>query len=113
MEKNTTGFSDEVLELIARRLKAMSEPARLKVLQILKDGEKSVGDIAEQSGMKHGTASANLKALLTAGLVSCRKEGTKVFYRISSDMVFKVCDGVCGSIKNELSELDKLRKSFR
>lgn len=112
MGKNPTVFSEEVLELIARRLKAMSEPARLKVIQNLKNGEKSVGEIAEQTGMKHGTASANLNALLSAGLVSCRKEGTKVYYHISSDMVFKVCEGVCESLKDEFAEIEKLRKTI-
>jgi len=105
-------FTDELLELISRRLKAMSEPTRLRIIQILRVGERSVSEIAEESGLKHGTASANLTALHKAGLVSCRKEGTKVLYRISSDMVYKVCDGVCESLKVELAELEQLRKEI-
>lgn len=105
-------FSDEILTLISHRLKAMADPTRLKILQLLREEEMCVGDVAEQAGLKHGTASANLNALCKAGLLACRRDGTKSYYRISSDMVFNICDGVCQSLKNELDELDKLRRSI-
>ncbi len=105
-------LSDEVLELIAQRLKIMSEANRLKILQILKEGEMSVGEIAESTGMKHGTASANLVALQRGGLVNSRREGTKMLYRISSDMVFRICDVVCESLKDEFEQLDEMKRSM-
>lgn len=76
-------MNEELLEMVAKRFKAMSEPTRLKILQILKDGEKSVSEIALSTGLKHGTASANLLSLQQSGLVSNRREGKKVLYRIS------------------------------
>ncbi len=104
--------NEEILDLIARRLKAMAEPSRMKILGLLKNEEMSVGEIAERLGMKHGTASANLSALYKAGLVSFRKEGTRALYRISSDLVFHVCDAVCDTLKNEFEEKARLTKSF-
>ena len=101
---------DEVLELIAMRLKAMSEPTRLKILQLLKDKEMSVGEIAEAVGLKHGTASANLNALAKAGLVACRREGTRVLYRIGSDLVFKICDAVCETLRDEFRHYARIRQ---
>jgi DNA-binding transcriptional ArsR family regulator len=100
--------NDELLDLIAQRLKAMAEPTRMKILNLLKNREFSVGEIAEQLGLKHGTASANLNALHKAGLVSFRKDGTRALYRISSDMVFKVCHAVCETLKEEFEEKAKL-----
>ncbi|MBD3266611.1 metalloregulator ArsR/SmtB family transcription factor [bacterium] len=112
MEQKMIPFSDEILDLIAQRLKAMSDPTRLRIIQLLREKELSVGEIAEQAGLKHGTASANLNALHRAGLVASRKEGTKVLYRIGNQMVFKVCDGICESLKQEFDELGKLRKAL-
>ncbi|MEW6234116.1 MAG: metalloregulator ArsR/SmtB family transcription factor [Candidatus Omnitrophota bacterium] len=105
-------MNDELLTLIGSRLKAMSEPTRLKILQMLKEGELSVGEIAEKAGLKHGTASANLNALQKAGLVTCRREGTKILYRIGSDMVFRICDVVCAALKEEWEDMEKWRKSL-
>jgi len=106
-------LNEEVLQLIAQRLKTMSEPARLRILQLLKDKELSVGEIADRMNMKHGTASANLNALAKVGLVTVRREGTKSLYRIGSDMVFKICDAVCDSLQDEFREMAKLEKAIR
>ena len=105
-------LNPEILELISRRLKAMSEPIRLKILQCLRDGERSVGDVAARLDLKHGTASANLVAMQKAGLVVSRREGNRVIYRIGSDLVFKICDSVCAALKTELSSLSRLKKSL-
>lgn len=102
--------NDELFQLMAQRFKVMSEPVRLKILQLLKDEELSVGDIAERIGLKHGTASSNLVALSKAGLVSCRREGTKVYYRLTNEMVIKICDIACDCIKNEIDEMIKLQQ---
>lgn len=106
-------FNEDVLELIAQRFQAMSEPIRLKILQLLKDREMNVSEIAEEAGLKHGTASANLNALLKAGLVSCRREGTRSLYSISSPMVFQICELVCDSVRKELEEYVRLHRSIR
>lgn len=109
---NSAEMNEELYELIAQRFKAMSEPTRLKILHLLKDEELSVTKIAERSGLKHGTASANLNALNKAGLVHFRREGTKVLYRVSSDMVFTVCDKVCESLRSDFLEYERLRRAI-
>lgn len=105
-------LNDELYELIAQRFKAMSEPTRLKILNLLKDQELSVTEIAEMAGLKHGTASANLNALNKAGLVAFKRVGTKVLYRVSSEMVFTVCDNITESLKNDFMEYEKLRRAI-
>ncbi len=100
-------LSDEILQTIAHRFKAMSEPVRLKILHLLKEGELSVGEIADETGLKHGTASANLNALSQAGLVSTRREGTKIYYRLSSEMVIEICEIVCTSVRSEFEQMLK------
>ncbi len=112
MKTNGKIMNDEVLELVARRFKAMSEPTRLKILQLLKDQEMSVGEIAEQADLKHGTASANLNALQNAGLVSNRREGNRMLYRIEDELVFELCHLVCGSLKSEFQDYAKLSREL-
>ncbi|MBI1388741.1 MAG: metalloregulator ArsR/SmtB family transcription factor [bacterium] len=105
-------LNEELFELIAQRFKAMSEPTRLRIIHLLKDRELSVSEIAEHAGLKHGTASANLNALHKAGLVTFRREGTKVLYQVSNSMVFQVCDIVCQSLKEDFLEYEKLRRAI-
>ncbi len=102
-------INDEMIRLMANRFKAMSEPVRLKILQIVKERERSVGEIAEILNLKHGTASANLNALAKAGLVSTRRDGVKIYYHIANDMILQICDIACNCIRQEIKEMLKLR----
>lgn len=106
-------LNEEILELIAKRLRAMSDPTRLRILQSLRDTELSVGEVAERIGMKHGTASANLNAMRKAGILRARRDGNKILYRIGSDMVFSICDSVCSSLRGELAEMSRLRQNLQ
>lgn len=103
-------ISDEMMNVMAQRFKAMSEPLRLKILQLLKEGERSVGEIAEVLELKHGTASANLNAMAKAGLVSTRREGVKIYYHITNEMVLQICDVACACIREEIDEMVKMRE---
>ncbi|MFH1744354.1 MAG: metalloregulator ArsR/SmtB family transcription factor, partial [bacterium] len=67
-------MDNQVLEMIAIRLKALGDVSRLRIVEILRNGERSVGDLAEDLNMLHGTVSAQLRVLENAGLVSKRKE---------------------------------------
>ncbi len=105
-------MNEDLFELIAQRFKAMSEPTRLKILHLLKEQELSVSEIAEKAGLKHGTASANLNALHKAGLVTFRREGTKVLYQVSNNMVFDICETVCQTLRDDFAEYEKLRRAI-
>ncbi|MDP3964135.1 MAG: metalloregulator ArsR/SmtB family transcription factor [bacterium] len=61
-------------------LRALNEPNRLKILCLLKQGERCVCDIFEPLGLPQNLVSHHLKALRDAGLIDYRKEGTKVIY---------------------------------
>lgn len=78
------------LEDASAIFKALSDPARLKTLMILAEGERNVGQIADIEQDKIGTVSARLKSLLHARLVKRRKDGKTVIYSISDDHVFQL-----------------------
>ncbi|MFA6287880.1 MAG: metalloregulator ArsR/SmtB family transcription factor [Opitutaceae bacterium] len=98
MAKQNRSLSEEALVLVARRFAVLSEPMRLRLLQTLIDGEKSVGVLAEAAGGTQANVSRHLQTLAEAGLVSRRKEGLQVFYAIADPSIFELCELVCGSL---------------
>jgi len=92
----------EVLALVAERIKALGEPARLQILGALHDGTKSVSELAEQTGLGQANASKHLQLLHSLGFVARHKEGLHVFYSLADESVFTLCDVACGGIQLQL-----------
>jgi DNA-binding transcriptional ArsR family regulator len=96
-----TPLTPELLELIADRFKVLAEPARLHILSALRAGEKSVSELLAETGLGQANASKHLQVLHTVGFVERRKEGLYVYYRLSDDSVFELCDIMCGRLVAE------------
>jgi len=99
-------ISDKMLDLVARRFRTLGEPYRLRILQELEAGEKSVGELVAALDGNQPNISKHLQILFDAGLIGRRREGTSIFYAISDPMVFKLCALVCSS------EAEKSRREF-
>src|SRR3990172_2203896 len=78
---------DALYEQFARLGKAAGSPKRLEILDLLRQGERSVEVIADATGLGLSTASAHLQLLRQSRLVATRKEGTRVYYRIADESV--------------------------
>ena len=89
----------ELIPLVAQRFKALGEPARLTLLAALQQGERSVSELVELTGRGQPNVSQHLKEMVHAGLVEGRREGARMFYRISDPYVNRICDAVCRSIR--------------
>jgi DNA-binding transcriptional ArsR family regulator len=74
----------------------LSDPARLRILNTLRTGARSVGDIHRSCRLKQANTSKHLRVLREAGLVSPQREGTTVRYAISEPLIFGLCDLACG-----------------
>ena len=88
--------TDEQLEEIAEKFKALSEPSRLAVLRRLMGGEAAVGEIADDIGQGQPNVSRHLRALKLAGFVTGRREGQSIYYSICDPVVIKLCELMCG-----------------
>jgi ArsR family transcriptional regulator len=77
------------VENLARTLKKISEPNRLKILCLLKDGEKCVCDIWQCLKLPQNLVSHHLKVLKDLNLISSKKVGLKVFYKLNQKVVKK------------------------
>ncbi|WP_372787934.1 ArsR/SmtB family transcription factor [Paraconexibacter sp.] len=94
----------ELAEVIAQRLRAIGDPMRIRALDLLRDGERSVAHTAQALGTSQQNASKHLAVLSQAGLVQRRKSGTTVWYSVADQSVFDLCEQVCGSIQRQLTE---------
>lgn len=90
------------LELIAERFKALSEINRLKIVIALERGEKNVTALIGETGLSQTNVSRHLQTLVDAGVLSRRKAGISVFYRIADPAIFKMCELVCGGLARRL-----------
>ena len=96
--KTMQDTSQQLLERIAERLKAMANPLRLRILHSLENGELSVNGILDQVGGSQGNVSKHLSVLHGADLVTRRRDGTNIYYAISDEAVFGICRTVCDSL---------------
>jgi DNA-binding transcriptional ArsR family regulator len=99
---------DELAALIARRFRALSEPLRVRILDLLRDGELSVNALAERLGAGQQNVSKHLAVLVESGMLARRKDGIHVYYRIADDGVFALCEQVCGALQAQLATLNAL-----
>lgn len=94
-------LTPELLVLVAERFKALAEPARLNILNALRQSEMTVSDIMSATGLGQTNASKHLQLLHALGFVERRKEGLFVYYRLADEDVFKLCDIMCGRLAQE------------
>lgn len=94
----------EQLALVAEHFKALAEPVRLQVLQALMRRERSVGELADETGLSQANVSKHLQLLLAHDLVARRKDGLFAYYRIADESVFQVCELVCNRLETSTRE---------
>ena len=99
---------EQLVELIAQRFRVLGEPMRIKLLDRLRDGEATVGELQRALGASQQNVSKHLGVLLQAGIVSRTKQGTSSVFAIADQGVFELCELVCGGLRRQLSELDAL-----
>ena len=99
---------DDLAELVARRFRVIGEPMRIRLLDQLRDGERSVGDLADVLGASQQNVSKHLGVLHEAGIVSRRKDGNRVLYAIADESVFALCETVCGGLARQVAEIAQL-----
>lgn len=91
----------QALVKVAEYFQALSEPTRLQVLNILRHGERNVGELAQACGCTSANISRHLSLLTQRGLLARESRGNAVYYRIAEESVYALCDLVCGNIARE------------
>ncbi len=95
-------LSPLALELIASRFRALSEPVRLRLLNLLMQGEHTVGQLVEASGSGQANVSKHLALLRDAGMIGMRKEGLTTVCYIADPIVNELCEMMCSRLREEM-----------
>ncbi len=96
--------SGPVHEMKANLFRGLGHPARVRILELLRGGERSVGSLQAELGLDSGGTSQHLSALRRIGLVESRREGTSVFYRVDDERVFELLEAGRAIITRQLAE---------
>jgi len=105
-------FKQELFSQFARVGKALSNGNRLELLEFLAQGERSVEQLSKVAGLTVANTSQHLQQLRHAGMVSCRKEGLKVYYSISGDDVIKLLDALRAVAERHVSDVQHLVNTY-
>ena len=106
-----------VHEIKATLFRVLGHPARVRILELLREGERSVGALQAELGLDSGGTSQHLAALRRIGLVTARCEGTSVYYAVEDERVFDLLsagrDLITRRLASEQSLLRELKAESR
>ncbi|MEX1182312.1 MAG: metalloregulator ArsR/SmtB family transcription factor [Gemmatimonadota bacterium] len=102
----------QIYDQFARIGKALASPARLEILDVLSQGDKTVEQIAEQARLGIKNASAHLRTLREARLVETRKDPPWVIYRLADDAVLRVVLDVQALARQRLGEVERITRLY-
>ena len=101
-------FKNRLYGQLARLGKALSSPARLEILDLLAQGERSVDSLASEMDLSLANTSQHLQVLRQAALVDSRKEGLFVYYRLVDPDVFELSKVIRSVAERRLADLERL-----
>src|ERR1051325_10119233 len=110
--RNKRQFKDELYGQFARIGKALSNPHRLELVDLLAQGERTVEDLATEANLPIANASQHLQVLRAAQLVEIRRDGLYAYYRLSDKRVFRLWQALRDLGKLQLAEVNHLVESF-
>ncbi len=109
---SSSNFKHDLFNQFARVAKALSNGYRLELLEYLAQGERSVDALAKVSGLTIANTSQHLQQLRQVGLVTTRKAGVSVFYRLSDDDVVVLLNTLRSVAERHVADVDRLVSAF-
>lgn len=106
------GLPKEAIERVAAYFQVLSEPTRLNLLNLLRGGERNVGELAQLCGFTAANVSRHLAILTQHGFALREVRGTSAYFRIADESVYALCDLVCGNVARELERKARGREAF-
>ena len=83
---------DELIQLHASVCKGLADPKRLLIINSLRNGERSVGEICDETDLPQANVSQHLAILREKGLVEARRDGQRVYYSLTSKKIIEAMD---------------------
>lgn len=105
-------LSPDALVQVAAYFQALAEPARLRLLNVLREGKRSVGELADTTGYSQANVSRHLALLAQHGLLSRETQGTSVYYSIADPAIYELCNLVCDNLARRFERTAPQRAAF-
>ncbi len=109
MDKNT---EEKMFQMHAEVCKSMANPTRLKIMNLLRDGEKSVEELKKRLDLPKANLSQHLSVLRQHRIVSTRRAGLNIYYKIANPKMIRACDILREVLFEQLAENEKLVKKM-
>ncbi len=106
-------FKDKIYSVLSGLVKAMANPHRLEIIDLLGQAERSVEDIAKETGMSVANASQHLQVLKQSNLVRVKRNGNFILYSLANDSVYKSWRDLREIGMGSLAEVEKIVREFR
>ncbi len=105
-------MEERVLELKAEILKALAQPTRLKILELLRNGERCICEIVPAINGEQSNISRHISLMQKSNLVTTRKDGVKVMVKVSDPKIFDLLDRVSSILKTRMNEQSRLIRAI-
>ena len=105
-------MEERVIEMKAEVLKALAQPTRLKILELLRNGERCICEIVPAINGEQSNISRHISLMQKSHLVTTRKDGVKVMVKVSDPKVFEILDNISLLLKKQIVETGKLIHKF-
>lgn len=109
MDKN---MEEKIFEMHAEVCKSMASPTRLKVMNLLRGGEKSVEELKKQLELPKANLSQHLGILRQRGIISSRRAGLNIYYKVTNPKIIKACDILREVLFELMRESEKLARGM-
>jgi rhodanese-related sulfurtransferase/DNA-binding transcriptional ArsR family regulator len=103
---------DALFDALASVAKALGNGHRAEIIDVLAQGERSVEDLAAEIGQSVANTSHHLRSLARAGVLTTRRDGTRVYYRLSSERVADLWAAMRDVAAAHVADLDRLARAY-
>jgi ArsR family transcriptional regulator len=105
-------MEERILEMKAEVLKALAQPTRLKILELLRSGERCICEIVPAINGEQSNISRHISLMQKSHLVTTRKDGVKVMVRVRDPKIFEILDRISTVIKKQVNEQSRLVRAL-
>ena len=109
---SSTSPKRAVFEQFAQTAKTLGHPARIEIIELLAQGERSVEAIAERTELSIATTSQHLQMLKRAGLVSARRDGKFILYAVTGNEVIDLISAIIRVTEQHNAEMDRIVRGY-
>lgn len=106
-------LTPDALAQVAAYFSVLAEPARLRLLNLLREQPRSVGELAAATGSSAANVSRHLALLAQHGLLQREARGTSVYYSIADPSIYELCNLVCDSLGRRFERTAAQRAAFQ